>query len=184
HYLEAPRVRNPPYTMRNAVLIHHLHRRRIGRCERLLDSVARVAVEHEYLTKMGSGGPKQVKTISFWLGQGLLVPEHYSSRIILDFAKRNETLAFKLQGIVCARRWSSESLDVPVDRRFRVLAENSFLPPLTERFRSSSVGIVFRAVAGLTLAQNDPDQVIRAGGVVAVLHRRRDFVVWLGSDFS
>ena len=37
------------------------------------------------------------------------------------------------------------------------------------------------AVTGLTLAQDDSDQVVRAGGVITFLHPRRDFVVRLCS---
>lgn len=128
---------------------------------------------------MGSGGSKQVKTISFGLCQGLLMPKHNPGRVILEFAEGYETLAFKLQAIV-----GGESLKVAVNGGFRVLSENSFSPPVAEGSRGSGVRIIFRTVAGFTLAQNDPDQVIRAGGIVTVLHRRSDLVIRLGSDFG
>src|SRR6185312_878245 len=75
-------------------------------------------------------------------------------------------------------------LNVAIDGWFRVLAEDSLLPPVTEAFCGSGIRIVLRAIFSVTFAQNDSDQVIRARAVVAVLHRGSDLVIRLGSDFS
>ena len=39
-------------------------------------------------------------------------------------------------------------------------------------------------IAGIALAQNDSDQVVWTGGVVAILHFGSDFVVGLGGDLG
>src|SRR5579859_3621546 len=117
--------------MRNSVLILNLDGRWIRGRNRLPDLSRGVVIKHEYLSKMGSGGPKQVKTIGLRLGQGLLMSENNSGGVILDFAERYKTLAFKLQDIACCRQWTGESLDVAINRWFWVLTKNSIFSPVT-----------------------------------------------------
>src|SRR5207248_5778085 len=50
--------------------------------------------------------------------------------------------------------------------------------------RRPSIGVIGWVIAGIALAQNDSDQVVWTGGVVAILHFGSDFVVGLGGDLG
>src|SRR6266700_908442 len=77
---------------------------------------------------------------------------------------------------------SAKCLRIAVQRRVRILNENPVTPPVAKKGSGTSVWIVVWPVRGSPLAQNDPDQVVRAGRVVTFLHFRVNLVVGLGRN--
>src|SRR5580704_2091013 len=106
--------------------------------------------------------------------------ENHVLGVVLQPAERNKSPALQL----LASSGNREMLRVAVDRRLGILKKNPLPPPILKVRCRPSVSVISRAVGRFPLAQNDAHQIMRAGGVVALLHLRRDLVVGLSDDFG
>ena len=87
--------------------------------------------------------------------------------------------------------WDGVGLGVAVDGGFGLLGEDVVFAPGIEVFGGAGVDVVGLfaggqeflgfGVAGLVFAENDADQVVEAGRVLALLHGGGDLVVGLGN---
>src|SRR6185369_2180023 len=114
---------------------------------------------------------------------GLFVAEDDAFGVIMDPAERDEPAPFQLHvvaGVAQRSSWNGETLRVVIDRCLGVLTQNAFLAPFFQRVSSTAIDVILVVILGFGFAQNDPYQVIRAGGVIGVLHGGCDFVVGLG----
>ena len=73
---------------------------------------------------------------------------------------------------------------IAVQRWVCILNENPVTPPVAKERSSTSVRVIVWPIRGSPLAQNDPDQVVRAGRVVTFLHFRVNLVVGLRRNVS
>src|SRR6516162_9434706 len=158
--------------MLNTVFVGDFGRGRAILGEQAID-LAIVVVEHEDLAEVGAGGPEQVQAVGLGLGQGLLVPVDRAVGIVLDPAKGDEAAPLELAG---ASR-PLETLGIDVKGGLAVLEKNALATPVGEVSGSARIDICYVGIGGIFLAQNDADEVMRAGGIVGVLHGRGDLVV-------
>ncbi len=127
---------------------------------------------------MGTGGPEQVQAVGLGLGQSLLVTKDDSVGIVFHAAQGNESATLQ-----CGRgSRSGKALRIDVDRGLGILQKNSLPAPVAEEGRGAAINVVAIGVASLVLAEDQADQVVGAGGVIAILRLRGDLVVGLGHD--
>src|SRR5262249_54137674 len=96
--------------------------------------------------------------------------------VIFDLSQRDETSPFHLN--LTSR--NQECLGVAVNGSLGILQENVLPPPFLKEGCCPGVRGIARPVCGIPLAENNSNQVIGAGLVITILHRRTDLVVRLG----
>ena len=112
------------------------------------------------------------------LGEGLLVAVDDVVGVVVEMTEGDEAATFS--GFF--RAWDFVGLGVAVEGGVGLFLEDAFGAPFFEGGGGAGVDVVGVGVVGLVLAEDDADEVVGAGGVVAVLHGSRDLVVGLGDD--
>ena len=148
-----------------------------------------VGVEHVDLLAVGAGGLEEGETVGLVLGEGLLVAVDDLVGVVVEVAEGDEAAAFA--DLVGAG--DGVGLGVAVDGGLGLFGEDVVFAPVVEVFGGAGVDVVGLfaggqeflgfGVAGLVLAEDDADEVVGAGLVVALLHGGGDLVVGLG-DYS
>src|SRR5256885_1145162 len=151
---------------------------RFGFTENGIDALLRVGIQHEELTSMRAGVTKKLEPVGFWAGQGVLVPEHDAGGIVLQLAGPDETAA----SAAFAGAWDGVFLGIGVEGGRGILDDNVTADPLLQRGGGASIDVILRRIVRERAALFDGDQVVRVGSVIALLHGRRNFVVWLRKD--
>ena len=122
------------------------------------------------------------------LGEGLFVPVDDFVGVVVEVAEGDEAAALlDLIGV-----GDGVGLGVAVEGWFGLFAEDVVLAPVFEGLGGAGVDVVGLlaggeevlglGVAGEVFAEDDADEVVGAGVVVALLHLRGDLVVGLGDD--
>src|SRR6185437_614926 len=128
---------------------------------------------HINLLAVGAGGLEEAHAVGLVLGEGLLVTVDDLVGVVVEVAEGDETAALAyLVGM-----GDGVGLGVAVERGFAFFGEDVVLAPVAEGFGGAGVNIFFFGVAGELLAQDDADEIVGAGFVVAVLHGGGDLVV-------
>src|SRR6266436_9233193 len=118
---------------------------------------------------------KKFEPIGFWAGKSLLVAKNDTGGIIFELAHADEAAARAT--LVRARH--KVLLRAAVKRRSRILRNNVVVDPIFQCGSRARVNVVLRRIAGENAALLDDDQVVRVGGIILLLHGRRNFVVRL-----
>ncbi len=138
-----------------------------------------VGVEHVDLLAVGAGGFEEGEAVGFVLGEGLLVAVDDLVGVVVEVAEGDEAAALADLVGVRGRCRSGSS------RRGRARTLRRGCAPCASRGGTRRRGCrrcSDRSVAGLVFAEDDADEVVGAGFVVALLHGRGDLVVGLGDD--
>ena len=104
--------------------------------------------------------------------------ENHAGRVVFDPAQRDDAAPLQFSGSA----GHCKALHIKVERGLGILQKDALLAPVPKRLRRTGVPVLSGVVAGVLFPQDDAHQVVRAGGVVAVLHLRSDLVVGLGDD--
>ncbi len=147
-----------------------------------------VGVEHVDLLAVGAGGLEEGEAVGFVLGEGLFVAVDDLVGVVVEVAEGDEAAAFAdLVGM-----GDGVGLGVAVEGGLGLFAEDVFFAPGFEGLGGAGVDVVGLlaggeevlgfGVAGEVFAEDDADEVVGAGVVVALLHLRGDLVVGLGDD--
>src|SRR4051812_37279471 len=109
--------------------------------------------------------------------------EDHAILVVMDPARGDEASTLELHGrphAPDASRRDRKALGVVVEGLSRVGDQNAVSLPSFKVACRPAIGVVLFRVAGFSFAEDDTYQVIRAGGVILVLHLWRDLVVGLG----
>ncbi len=147
-----------------------------------------VGVEHVDLLAVGAGGLEEGEAVGFVFGEGLFVAVDDLVGVVVEVAEGDEAAALANLG----GAGDGVGLGVAVDGWLGLFGEDVVAAPLVECVGGTGVDVVglfasgeevlWFGVAGLVLAEDDADEIVGAGFVVALLHGRGDLVVGLGDD--
>src|ERR1700733_1418246 len=107
------------------------------------------------------------------------MPEDDLRGIVFHAAQGDESPALKFTS-----RWGGEGLGISVNGGFCILTKDSLGSPLPAIAGGPGVNVVVDFVFRFAAAQNNADQVVRAGGIITLLHRGSDLIVGLSHDLS
>src|SRR5260370_1180438 len=114
--------------------------------------------------------------IRFRSGKSLLVAKNNAGGIIFELARADKAAP----RAPLIRAGDGVLLRVSAKRSSRVLYDDVLVDPILQRCRRTRVDVALRGIARQNAALLDGDQVVRIGGVILLLHGRRNFVVRLG----
>ena len=147
-----------------------------------------VGVEHVDLLAVGAGGLEEGEAVGLVLGEGLLVAVDDLVGVVVEVAEGDEAAALADFG----GAGDGVGLGVAVEGGLGLFGEDVLFAPVVEVLGGAGVDVVGLlaggeeflgfGVAGLVFAEDDADEVVGAGLVVALLHGGGDLVVGLGDD--
>src|SRR6185312_5209163 len=183
HFLDQGRIDELPHAVLYAVFVGDLKIGGLGRFvlgpeDQLLSRERRVGVEHVNLFAIGAGSLEERQPVGFVLGERLFVAIDDVVGVVVQMAERDESPP--LPNLVGSGH--GVGLRVAVQRRLRFFAQNALSAPFVQGRCGAGVDVVGVGIAGVVLAENDADQVVRTGLVVGVLHGRRNLIVGLRDD--
>ena len=121
---------------------------------------------------------KRAHAVGLVLGEGLLVAVDDLVGVVVEVAEGDEAAALAdLVGV-----GDGVGLGVAVEGGLGLFGEDVLLAPVAEGLGGAGVDVLLVGVGGELLAEDDADEVVGAGFVVALLHGRGDLVVGLGDD--
>jgi len=159
----------------DSVLVDYVNIRPIICGEQGID-VAGVLVEQKQLFVVNTRCAQKVESVRLGFSQGLFVAVYHLIGVVLDAAERDKSTAFKVLA-----RGSLKCLGVDINRRGGVLQQDALFPPHTPERGRAGVYVFCGIVVGFAVAQNNPDEVKRAGRVISLLHGRSDLVIGLSN---
>lgn len=146
--------------------------------DELFGGEGRVGVEHVDLLAVGASGLEEGEAVGLVLGEGLLVAVDDLVGVVVEVAEGDEAAALAdLVGV-----GDGVGLGVAVEGGLGLFGEDAVFAPVAEGMGGAGVDVLLLAVVGLVLAEDDADEVVGAGFVVALLHGRGDLVVGLGDN--
>src|SRR5205085_23252 len=166
--------------MDDAVFIAELGFRngRFGLDENFIDAPLRIGVKHEELAGVGLRVAKKFEAVSLRPGKSLFVAEDHAGGIIFELACANEAAS----RAALFRAWDGIFLGISVERWRGILPHDAVRHPSGECGSGTRIDVVLRRVVGMTAALFNSNEVVGIGGVILLLHGRRNFVVRLGED--
>ncbi len=169
------RIGNLPDPVRDSIFVRNIDDGRFLRSQQGID-LPGIFVEQKKLLVVGPGGAQQVEPVGLGLRQGLLVTVDDFGGIILHAAQGDESAALE-----AGSGRGREGLGVGVNGGRGILSENALGSPIAAMGGRPGIDVVAGAL-GLAAPEDDPNQVVGAGVVVAILHGGSNFVVRLGHD--